>query len=154
MSDQPFVQKSYIPVADPAFVEAEFSNSASSTTGAEGALKWVNRVVAAGFVIFLGAVGWSAMQSRLPAKDKRPKCGVDWLLWASGSDETFNSALQKQIEKSSHVWDDMQKEQLRSNPDMMKFVSGPIDFNKAPLIDLSKLSNVQPLSTSKKSKRR
>lgn len=153
MSDQPFVQKSYIPVADPAFVEAEFSKT-SSTTGVAGTLKWVNRVAAAGFVIFLGAVGWSAVQSRLPAKDKRPKCGADWLLWASGSDETFNSALQKQIEKSSHEWDDMLKKSQQLNPDMRKFVSGPIDFNKAPMIDLSKMLNTQPLSTSSKSKRR
>ncbi len=27
------------------------------------------------------------------------KCGVDWMLWLAGSDETFESAVQKAIEK-------------------------------------------------------
>jgi hypothetical protein len=154
MSDQPPVQKSYIPAVDPAFIEAEFPNPPSPTNGVAGALKWLNRIVATSLVLFMGVFAWSAVQSRLPSKDKRPKCGIDWLMWAAGSDETFNSAMAKKLEAGSHEFDDMLKKSRESNPDMMKFVSGPIDFNKAPLIDLSKMYNTQPLSSSKKPKRR
>jgi len=153
MSEQQFPTNSSEPSAAPQNQwPGDLSGQESSNQAAQ-TLKWVNRAVATGLVICFGAFAYSAVQSRLPPAGKRPKCGVDWLLWASGSKETFNSMLTKKIEEGSHEWDKLNKDKpgyLSNGSDLSKYVSGPLKFDQS--IDLDKLLNLYKPSQNVSSK--
>jgi hypothetical protein len=51
-------------------------------------------------VVLLGLLFTSVQNARSSTAENPRKCGVDWLLWVCGSDETFESCLQAKIKES------------------------------------------------------
>jgi hypothetical protein len=150
MSQESFVAKSYIPAVDP--VEADLGSSAAAPSGGAAAmLKWLNRIVAGTLVVFLGAFAWSAVQTKLPAKGKRPQSGIDWMLWASGSNETFSSAMQKKIEASTRELEDQFKKSQVVGMEGLQ--GGSLKFDGSAAIDFSRMLS-QPQPASSKTRRR
>ena len=85
--------------ATPATRPAEPSPTSASTQ-AEQFVRRMNQVGAVLVVAVLVGFAAFALCREKTGDGTRPRGGIDWLLWASGSDETFESAMQAQLRRS------------------------------------------------------
>jgi hypothetical protein len=92
-----------------------------------GVDRWLHRLNwTVAFVVFLvvgGVIGFNLSGNLSRAKN--PRCGLDWIMAAWGSDETFESMLQERIAKSQADFE-------KQNPELFKpafDVSEPLEFH-------------------------
>ncbi|MDX1962472.1 MAG: hypothetical protein SFX18_04920 [Pirellulales bacterium] len=74
---------------------------AGTTTAGERLSSLLNWGIGILAVLFVGGASFTAYQCAATDLQKRnPHCGLDYILWACGSEETFESALTSKIEES------------------------------------------------------
>ena len=62
--------------------------------------------------------------SAAPKENDRPRCGVDWLFWAAGSDKTFESVLTDNLDCSRR---DVERQMEESRSKVKPFEIKPFD---------------------------
>lgn len=118
-----------------ATAESNAAGESAPPTSALSVLTAVTRVIsvvlvcAAAGIVSLNVMTASATEKSAAAKKDRPTCGVDWLLWASGSNKTCESILTDKLEeRRRHTEREFERRQQETNAKLKPFEIKEIDL--------------------------